>query len=453
MANADRSSRWYQGLSAHHWVVLAIASAGWVFDVYEGQLFTIFKTPMLAELTGGSAPLIEWQGNVGLAAFLLGGAAGGLLFGVLGDRLGRVRILSVTILVYSVFSALTALVRSAPQVHALRFLVALGAGGEWAIAAALVAETFPARARAVASGIFHSSSILGAALASLTGVIFVGAGAWRYGFALGLAPALLILWIRLSMSEPKRWLSARQMAAGRETSDPALEPVASGSRALAPSSVASPPESAALGDLGELWGHGPWRTRALLGLGLATVGLATYWGIFAWSPELVREVLGPRVSDSERQAAWSVAYLFMNFTGGLLGLLCFAPLASWRGRRFAFAVYHVGAAITAPATFLWAGSYAQAVGLLSLMAFFVLGMHAGYAIYFPELFPTRLRATGSSACFNLGRVLGAVILLVRGSLGASLGLRRAVVVMSGLFWLGLIILLFAPETRGRDLPE
>ncbi len=131
----------------------------------------------------------------------------------------------------------------------------------------------------------------------------------------------------------------------------------------------------------------------------------------------------------------------------------FCALASWRGRRFAFAVYHVGAALTAPAAFLWAGSYAQAVGLLSLMAFFVLGMHAGYAIYFPELFPTRLRATGSSACFNLGRVLGAVILLVRGSLGASLGLRRAVVLMSGLFWIGLIILLFAPETRGRDLPE
>ncbi len=454
-SNTDQTTRWYQGLSAHHWVVLAIASAGWVFDVYEGQLFTIFKTPMLSDLAAGSAQAIEWQGNIGLAAFLLGGAAGGLLFGVLGDRFGRVRILSVTILVYSVFSALTALARSVPQVHLLRFLVALGAGGEWAIAAALVAETFPARARAVASGIFHASSILGAALASLTGLVFVAPGAWRWGFALGLAPALLILWIRLSMSEPKRWVRARQSAAEGGTRDSASEPIAATASAssLSSSSIPSPPKPAALGDLGELWGRGPWRTRALLGLGLATVGLATYWGIFAWSPELVRDVLGPRVSDPERQAAWSFVYLLMNFTGGLLGLLCFAPLASWRGRRFAFAVYHVGAAVTAPAAFWWAGSYAQALVLLSLMAFFVLGMHAGYAIYFPELFPTRLRATGSSACFNLGRVLGAVILLVRGSLGASLGLRRAVVLMSGLFWIGLIILLFAPETRGRDLPE
>jgi hypothetical protein len=221
-----------------------------------------------------------------------------------------------------------------------------------------------------------------------------------------------------------------------------------------PNAMISPAsKSAALGNLGELWGRGPWRSRAIFGLSLATVGLATFWGIFAWSPELVREVLGPGVSDRERQAAGSHAYLVMNFTGGLLGLLSFAPLAAWRGRRFAFAVYHLGAAISAPAAFLWSGSLAQAVGLLSLMAFFVLGMHAGYAIYFPELFPTRLRATGSSACFNLGRVLGALVLLVRGSLGASLGLRWAVVVMSGLFWVGLVILRFAPETRGCELPE
>ncbi len=143
----------------------------------------------------------------------------------------------------------------------------------------------------------------------------------------------------------------------------------------------------------------------------------------------------------------------MNFTGGLLGLLSFAPLASWRGRRFAFAVYHAGAAIVAPVAFLCAGTYTQAVWLLSIMAFFVLGMHAGYAIYFPELFPTRLRTTGASVCFNLGRVLGAAILIVRAMLGSALGLRWAVVVLSGLFWVGLLLLLFIPETRGRKLPE
>jgi MFS family permease len=176
MPATAREERFYEGLSVAHWMVLAVASAGWVFDVYESQLFTIFKTPMFSELVGERPAAIELHGNLGLAAFLLGGAAGGLFFGVLGDRFGRVRIMAVTILVYSVFSALTAFASTAIHVHALRFLVALGAGGEWAIAAALVAETFPTRARAAASGIFHASSIMGSALASVTGMLFTGPG-------------------------------------------------------------------------------------------------------------------------------------------------------------------------------------------------------------------------------------------------------------------------------------
>jgi hypothetical protein len=208
-----------------------------------------------------------------------------------------------------------------------------------------------------------------------------------------------------------------------------------------------------MGSLAELLGDPRWRARALLGLGLASVGLATYWGIFAWGPELVREVLGPNVPDEKRQAASSLAYLLMNFTGGLLGLLGFAPLASWRGRRFAFLVYHLGAIVLVPWTFLGARTYAQALVLLPVMAFFVVGMHAGYAIYFPELFPTRLRATGSSFCFNLGRLLTAGLLLLRGALGERFDLRSAVVTMASLFLVGLALLTVAPETRGRPLPE
>ena len=430
---------------AGQWVILAVASAGWVFDVYEGQLFTIFKTPMLSELTGGDPGSIDRQANIGFAAFLLGGAAGGLFFGVLGDRYGRVRMMSATILVYSGFSALTAFVQSLWQVHLLRFLVALGTGGEWAIAAALVAETFPSRSRASASGIFHASSVVGVALASVTGMIFVSPDSWRWGFLVGLAPAVLVLWIRVGLREPERW-KARQVGTSDREID-ASEDLTVGS---SPEDSGKPIEP---GGLTELFAPGPWRSRALLGLGLATVGLATYWGIFAWGPELVSSVLVSGTTAEARQTASSQAYLLMNFTGGLLGLLSFAPMASWRGRRFAFAVYHLGAAILAPLTFLGARTYSQALWLLPVMAFFVLGMHAGYAIYFPELFPTRLRATGSSVCFNLGRVLGAVILLIRGTLGSMLGLRWAVVAISSLFWVGLMILIFAPETRGRELPE
>ena len=125
----------------------------------------------------------------------------------------------------------------------------------------------------------------------------------------------------------------------------------------------------------------------MIGLTLAAVGLATYWGIYAWAPESGGAVLGPSVSSERRQAASSLAYLLMNMTGGLLGLLMFAPLANWRGRRFAFVVYHVGSLILVPLTFLGAQTYAQTLFLLPTMAFFVVGMHAGYAIYLPSSSP------------------------------------------------------------------
>lgn len=438
-----RPGPWYEGITSAQWLVLAIASAGWVFDVYEAQLFTIFKTPMLKELLGDSSQEIDWHTQLAFALFLVGGAVGGLAFGMLGDRIGRVRVMSMTILTYSVFSAMTFFAQTVWQVDALRFLVALGTGGEWAIAAALVAETFPARARAIASGIFHASSVLGVALAALTGVVLKRPEHWRYGFLVGLAPALLILWIRSSLREPERWRAAKQEVEG----------------GAAPGEPA--PSVRELGSLAELLGDRRWRFRALLGLSLASVGLATYWGIFTAGPDLFGQVLDPGASDAQRQEAKSWAFLLMNFTGGLFGLLAFAPIASWKGRRFAFALYHLGALVVVPITFLGAQTYAQVLCLLPVMAFFVVGMHAGYAIYFPELFPTRLRATGSSFCFNLGRVVGAFILVVRGALGRwllvrypeGLALRYAVVAVSGLFLVGLVLLAFAPETRGQNLPE
>src|SRR5262249_23025685 len=154
------------------------------------------------------------------------------------------------------------------------------------------------RARPLASGIFHASSVLGAALAALTGMFLVAPGAWRNGFLLGLAPALLVLWIRWGLREPERWQRAHDSAERTDQEAP----------------TASRPS---LGSLSELLGDARWRSRALLGLALASVGLATYWSIFAWAPELVAEVLGPSVPEAERQKAGSLAYLLMNFTGGL----------------------------------------------------------------------------------------------------------------------------------------
>ena len=433
-AENETAGHWYDGVTRYQWLVLVIASLGWIFDVFEGQLFAVYKTPLLMDLIKVDDPkelatLVDWFGNIGLASFLVGGAVGGLFFGVLADRIGRRQTMVWSILTYSIFSGMHYFAMSPWHIIALRFLVAMGVAGEWAIAASLVAEVFPKKARAVAGGIFHSSSVIGAVLASVVGMVLSKTSDWRWAFLMGVLPALLVVWVLVSLKESEKW-----EAATHGSEDDAKQKLKGGS-------------------LRELLGTWRWARRALIGLGLASVGLGTYWAIYAWGPELVREVLGDTVSEQERNSAASFVYLIMNFTGGFAGLLLFAPITMLTNRRTAFAFYHVGALIMVPVTFLGATEYWHTLVLLPIMAFFVVGMHAGYAIYFPELFPTRLRATGASFCFNVGRLVSAGMILVRGWLREWLDLRLAVSVMASLFLVGLVLLIFAPETKDTELPE
>jgi MFS family permease len=437
--NADNETRgrWYEGITRYQWIVLVIACTGWIFDVFEGQLFALFKTPAFSdllhlsqihdpELLAAAKEAIPWFGHVGLASFLLGGTVGGLLFGVMGDKIGRRQTMIWSILTYSIFSGLHYFAASPWHVVVLRFFVAMGVAGEWAIAASLVSEVFPMKSRAMAGGIFHASSIIGATMASGLGMILTGDHDWRWAFLIGVLPALLVVWVLSSIRESEKWQAA------------AKSPQKSKQKA---------------GSLSELLGTPQWRNRALVGLGLAAVGLGTYWIIYAWVPELVGDVLRGKVSAAEARRAGSTAYLVMNVTGGFVGLLAFAPISMLTSRRMAFAFYHVGALIMAPITYLLAATYAQVLMLAPVMGFFVVGMHAGYAIYFPELFPTRLRATGASFCFNVGRLVSAITLVISAQIVGHLGLRWTVSVMASLFLVGLLLLLIAPETKDKELPE
>ncbi len=422
---ADR--RWYAGITWYQWLVLVIACLGWIFDVFEGQIFAVFKTLAMADvlLVAKDHADVQMYSNIAFASFLIGGTVGGLFFGVMADRIGRRQTMVWSILTYSVFTGMHYFATTWWHIVGLRFFVAMGVAGEWAIAAALVSEVFPKRARAMAGGIFHASSVLGAVMAAGAGMFLTNR---RWAFLICVLPALLIVWIRVSLKESEKWQAATERSAdegGKEKK----------------------------GSLRELLTVPQWRNRALIGMGLAAVGLATYWGIYAWAPELVRQVLGDSVSDEKRQSIGSFVYLIMNCTGGLAGLLAFAPISMYTNRRTAFAFYHIGALIIVPITYLCTATYMQALVLLSIMAFFTVGMHAGYAIYFPELFPTRLRATGASFCFNVGRLVSALALFVSGWLATQVGLRYAATAMASLFLVGLILLLIAPETKDTDLSD
>jgi MFS family permease len=425
--SAVTRSRWYDGVSRYQWLVLAIASAGWAFDTFEGQIFNLTRNQLLADIlnVSSSDPAIKQYGDRFLGIFLVGGTVGGLLFGSLADRFGRRPTMVLTILMYSIFSGLTFFAETLWQVAVLRFLVAMGVGGEWAVAASLVAEVFPAKARAHASGIFHASSILGTWMAALA-ALAVGAQ-WRHAYLIGVVPALLVFWVRASVKESDRWTVKAKQSAGVQA-----------------------------GSFRELLLNPRWRGRAVLGMLLAGVGLATFWGVTVAGQDLAKYVMINNGVDEKLAAERAkFAYGIIQTTGGGLGLLAFGPICVRLGRRKAFALMHLAALIIVPITCYLPKSYAELMCILPVFGFLTLSMHAGYAIYFPELFPTHLRATGTGFCFNGGRILAAPMLWFSGWFKSLPGidLRFAITMLGLLFILGLLILIFLPETKDQALPE
>jgi MFS family permease len=426
----DRPTPWYTGVTRYQWLVLTVASLGWIFDAFEGQIYNITRSDMLPELLEISGddpanhPLVRLWGERFLGIFLIGGTIGGWLFSSLADRWGRNPVMALTILFHSLFSGLTAFATDAWQVGILRFLVAMGVGGEWAVGAALVSEVFPKQARERAGGIFHATSVAGLWLAAAAGLA-VGSQ-WRYAYLLGVVPAVLVLWVRLSIREPESWQQAREAKKDQ------------------------------LGSYRDLLGNPVWRPRAVFGALLAMVGLATFWGVVVAGQDIARDLL-ERAGDPDAARKAKIAFGFVQTAGAGAGMLAFGPLAARIGCRSTFAIMHIVAAIMTPVV-CWlpssVGGYPLLLVLLPIFAFFAQGIHAGYAVYFPTLFPTHLRATGSGFCFNTGRILAAPVLIwLSAWMKATFDLRLAISWLGGMFLLGLVFLLLLPETRGQDLPE
>lgn len=427
MSSALDSRPWHHGVTRYQWLVLIVAALGWAFDAFEGQLYTVTREDLLRELLGKSGRLDEtahWRDAFN-GIFLLGSTLGGWVFASMADKWGRTPVMSLTILFYSLFSGLTSMATELWHVGALRFLVAMGVGGEWAVGAALVAEVFPKHARERASGIFHATSVIGLWLATATGVA-VGTE-WRTAFMVGVVPALLVLWVRISIKEPESWKAAKESGTER------------------------------LGSFVDLLGDPQWRGKAIGGALLSMIGLATFWGVVVAGKDIASHVLKELNIADPNDTKAKIAFGFIQTTGAGIGMLAFGPLASRFGRRFTFSLMHVGALIMALLVCwlpLQLGSYGLLLVLLPIFGFFAQGIHAGYAVYFPELFPARLRATGAGFCFNTGRILASPVLLwLSGKLKDKLGLLPAIAWLSSLFLLGLVILCFLPETKDKDLPD
>jgi MFS family permease len=422
---------WRQGVTRYQWLVLFVAWLGWVFDSMDSTLYALVLQPALHDLlrAPGGGPVtdevIGWYGGIVFSIFLIGWAIGGVLFGVLADSLGRTKALVFTILIYAVFTGMAALSHTWWQLALFRFVTALGIGGEWAAGAALVAEVWPEEKRTRAAGLLQSAWAMGFLVAAVLNLLLRNCG-WRPIFVVGAAPALVALFIFLWVKEPERWVKAR-----------AEERQAVGVR---PSKLA------------ELFAPGLLRAT-LVGSGLAFVAVFGLWGATNWTPTLVRALPDLRgLSASELTSCVSYATMLLN-VGALAGYLGFGPLADRFGRRAVFALMCAGSLVMVPVTFLTPRTYAQVLLLLPLLGFFNNGIFGGFPIYLPELYPTRIRATGAGFCFNIGRVLAATGPFVTGYLVTALGsFGRAASAVSLIYLVGMLILPFAPETKGQPLP-
>jgi MFS family permease len=324
-----------------------------------------------------------------------------------------------------VFTGLAALSQTWWELALFRFITALGIGGEWAAGATLVAEVWPEDKRAKAAGILQSAWAGGFLLAAAFSLLLRDCS-WRVMFVVGIAPALVALLVRLWVKEPERWVKAH-----------AEEQRTGGMRML---------------KLAELFSPGLVRST-LAGSGLAFVAVFGLWGATNWTPTLVRAL--PDLHDlsaSELTSRVSYATMLLN-VGALAGYLSFGPLADRVGRRRVFALMCLGSLVMLPVTFLTPRTYTHVLLLLPLLGFFNNGIFSGFAIYLPELYPTRIRATGAGFCFNIGRLLAAAGPVATGYLVAMLGsFSLAVSAVAVIYLGGLLILPFAPETKGRPLP-
>jgi MFS family permease len=455
---------WWKLLNRYHWFVLVVAALGWLFDTMDQQLFNLARKPAMTELLKEPGQtkeqlntLVDFYGPLATSIFMIGWATGGLIFGVMGDRVGRAKVMLWTILIYSACTGLSALSVGFWDFAFYRFLTGLGVGGEFAVGVSLVAEVMPNRARPFALGLLQALSAVGnisAALLNIAlgqveaqhGLDHLAVGdtpikAWRILFVIGTVPALLAIFIRRNLKEPETWKAQLDSNVGKQ-----------------------------LGSFGELFSDPRWRWNAITGLILASSGIIGLWGIGFFSFDLLSPVFrryfeqqglsGAEVNG--KVATWVGITSVMQNIGGFLGIYAYSHITHYVGRKPAFAVSFVAALISTALVYWQLDQFHEIFWMIPLMGFCQLALFGGYAIYFPELFPTRLRSTGTSFCYNVGRYVAAIGPFALGMLttqvfsaanGYTEGIRYAGVTMCSIFILGLLVLPFAPETRGQPLPE
>jgi MFS family permease len=431
-------------MNAYQWTVLFAAWLGWGFDIFDSLLFNYIApncVPTLLKIPLGTpqaaAATLRWTGVL-TSLLLVGWAVGGILFGRVADRIGRTKTLLLTMLLYAVGTAACAAAPNIGSLIVFRMIESLGIGGEWAAGAAMVAEVVPEKRRVEAGALLYTAAPMGLFLATfvtyqIQGVLFQGNPevAWRYVFLAGLLPAAVAVLVLLFVKEPERWAEAAKNAV--------------------------PPRVA------ELFSPA-YRAVTLSGLSMSVVALVTWWSCNAFLPVVASGLaaqasVGLTKMDATRLSeSWKAVAANSFNLGGLIGCLLTVPASKMLGRRPMFAIYFLCSGLAILAAFGLPLSPHTRLYMYFPIGLSIFGVFGAFTYYLPELFPTRLRATGAGFCYNSGRMIAAFGPFIVGAV-ASRGAGALGSALQVLFYVGfvplagLLLMPWVLETRGQALAD
>jgi len=427
---AAPAPRWYHGLDRKQWNTLIASNLGWMFDGYETYALILTVGVALRQLLEPSQyPQIPAYAGGVIGLTLLGWGIGGMIGGILADYIGRKRTMIIAILAYSLTTGLSAFAWNWESFAVARFVVGIAIGSEWATGTSIVAELWPDKARGKAAGLMQCGLGIGFFVASLVWLFVgkLGPDAWRTMYFIGIVPALFTLWMRRGIPESPKWETA---AAERRSAKSRGERVRF--------------------TLVELFADREVRRYTIFAFLLSLTTTLTWWGISAWLPPYVASVAGKAGLPGPQWASYAgMAYN----VGAILGYISLGFFADAVGRKPVVLGFVALAWLTTPVVFVWTHDLNLLLVAAVVNGFFSLGLYSWMPVWLPELFPTRIRATGVAFVFNTPRFVAWLGPILAGQLVANFGgFSNAAMTMALIYLIGLLSAPFLPETRGKPLP-
>jgi MFS family permease len=432
---------WYRSLTRQQWNVLVATNLGWLFDGFENYALILTAGPALRQLLDPSLHgQIPFYIGAIIGINLLGWGIGGMLGGIAADYFGRKRVMIVSIIAYSVLTGASAFSFSWISFAVSRFMVGVAVGSEWATGSSMIAELWPDHARGKGAGLMQCGLGIGFFVASLVWLFVapLGPDSWRYMFLIGVLPALLTLWIRRAIPESKLWEeTSRKRQAAQD-------------RRKAGSALSETDANLVRFTLFDLFADAGSRKRTIIVFLMSLTTTVGFWSISTWVPPFV----GSLATGQGLNAAQWASYAGMAYTAGsITGYVSLGFLADRFGRKPVTMFYFAAAFLMTPVLFLWTSDLTLLLVAAAVNAFFTLGQYSWMAVWLPELFPTRSRATGLAFTFNAPRFIAFLGPLFAGMLIVQFGgFSHAAMTIACIYVLGFCAVPFLPETKGKPLP-